>query len=110
MTSNQSPFLLAKQLESDVTRLLTGIDLTELPVVEQQAIRRLKRSLVDARLEVQDYELAETREHQLKNAVQARRFLKSIQSIISSNTIDVFGAVDVAHITAHIEQVTDKLE
>lgn len=104
-----SPFVLAKQLESDVTRLFSHIDVHELAAAEQQLVRELRHGLIDARLEIQDYELAETRELQLKNAKSAREFLLHIQNIISSNTISVFGAVDVALLTALIGQITDKL-
>ena len=61
----QSPFLLAKRLEADVLRLLSQMDVSLLTTAEQQKVSTLKHSLIDARLEIQDYELAETREDQL---------------------------------------------
>ncbi len=104
-----SPFLLAKQLETHVIGLLRHVDITELDSKQQKAIRELKRGLVDARLDIQDYELAETRELQLKNAREARERFESVQALISANIITTFGPVDVAHLTACIDQITDKL-
>lgn len=109
MTQN-SPFLVVKQLQGDVLRLLSGIDTTILDTKEQQAIEGLRNNLVDVRLEVQNYELAETRDHQLRNAKAARKYLHSIEKLIISNPSGVFGPVDVAHLTAYIGQITDRLK
>lgn len=107
--SEQSPFLLTKRLEADVLSLLSQLDVTMLTQAEQQKVSTLKHTLVDARLEIQDYELAETREHQLKNAQQAKKYLQVVKAIITGSTLYVFGAVDVAHLTAKLEQINDRL-
>lgn len=107
--SISSPFLLVKQLEMDVLRLLSGLDMTLLSVLEQQQVNQLKHSLVDARLEIQDYELAETRDDQLRNAQQAKRYLVNAEKQLLSNPGLAFGAVDIAHLTAYIGQISDKL-
>lgn len=109
MSKSESPFLLIRQLESDVTRLLAQLDIALLTLAEQRKVSELKHSLIDARLEIQDYELAETREDQLRNAKDSKKYLHTAQTIVSSNTIHVFGAVDVAHIVAQIGQIIDRL-
>ena len=107
--TNKSPFLQVKQLEGDVLRLLSHIDVTVISTQEQHAIAQLKNGLIDARLEIQDYELAETREHQLRNAKDAKQYLHTVEKLITSNPAGAFGAVDVAHLTAYIGQVQDNL-
>lgn len=107
MTS--SPFLLVKRLEADVLRLLSGLDVSFLSMEEQHKVSRLKHDLVDARLEIQDYELAETRDDQLRNSADSRKYLHKVKSAITDNTLHVFGAVDVAHLSAQIEQISDSL-
>ena len=110
MTENtQSPFLLVKHLEADVLRLLSQLDPAYLSTEEQQKIARIKNNLIDARLEIQDYELAETREYQLRNAADAKKYLQKVRSVITSNTLNVFGVVDVAHLTAQLEQISEQL-
>ncbi len=104
-----SPFLLVKQLESDVLRLLSTIEITDLDIVQQRTLTQLKNSLVDARLDVQDYELAETRELQIGNRDDARRRLEYVQKTIADNTFNAFGSVDVAHLIAQIGQISDHL-
>ncbi len=101
--------MLVRRLEADVLRLLGQIDISYLSIEEQQKIAQLKNNLIDARLEIQDYELAETREHQLRNANDAKKYLKKVRIVISGNQLNVFGAVDVAHLTAKIEQIVEKL-
>lgn len=107
--SNKSPFLLMKQLEGDVLRLLSHVDITELETAEQHKLAQLKNLLIDTRLEIQDYELAETRDNQLRNARDAKQRLDTIQKAISGSTLSVFGSVDVAHLVAKIGQIEDKL-
>lgn len=107
---NSSPFLLVKQLQADVLRLLSGIDVTTLDTKEQQVVEDLRNNLIDVRIEIQNYELAETREHQLKNAKVAKKHMQTIEKLIMSNPVGVFGPVDVAHLTAYIGQITDRLK
>ncbi len=104
-----SPFLLVKQLQGDILRLLSGLDITELETKERQAVEDLRNNLVDARIEIQDYELAETREHQLRNAKAAKEYLHSIERLITSNPAGIFGPVEFAHLTACISQITDRI-
>lgn len=98
-----------KQLEKDILRLLSSTDVADLSMKDQQTVAQLKNGLVDARLEIQDYELAETREDQLRNAKQSKDFLHHIEKLIASNPAGMFGAVDVAHLTAYIGRIEDKL-
>lgn len=106
---SKSPFLLVKQLEGDVLRLLSELDMTLLTSKEQQQVNLLKHGLVDARLEVQDYELAETRDDQLRNAKQAKKYLHAAEKLVLANPAGVFGAVDIAYLSAYIGQISDKL-
>ena len=104
-----SPFLLVKQLQADVFGLLRGFDIGDLDVAEQKRVDQLRVDLTDARLDIQDYELAETRDDQLRNAKDARARLLRAQHYISTNNLSVFGPVEVAHLTAQIGQINDRL-
>ena len=108
--SNQSPYALAKRLEADIVRLLSTLDVATLTPKEHGIFVELKNTMIDARLDIQDYELAETRDFQLENAREAKERLMIVQGHISANTLQVFGAVDVAHLTARIGQIVDLLK
>lgn len=101
--------MLVKGLETDVLRLLSHFDVADLDVRQQQDLAQLKNGLIDARLEIQDYELAETRDDQLRNAKTAKKYLHNVEKLIVANPAGIFGAVDVAHLTAYIGQIQDKL-
>lgn len=99
-----------KQLEGDILRLLSHLDLTLLETKEQHLIAQLKNGLIDVRLEVQDYELAETRDNQLRNAKDAKKYLVKIEKYVTANPAGSFGAVDTAHLFAQISQISDRLK
>lgn len=108
MSNVQSPYVLTKQLEADVLRLLSLLG-DEVSVVQEQTVRRLKHALVDARLEAQDYELAETRAFQLENKKALDSYLATVQAILASNIIEVFSAVDIAQLSARTEYIQTKV-
>lgn len=105
-----SPFNLIKRLEGNVTSLLTPIDILDLPAKERTAVLHLKRDLVDARLDVRDYELAETRQQQLDNAQTATKRLHQVNRyILAVSEANLFGPADVAQLSSQIEQIITNL-
>jgi hypothetical protein len=106
---NQSPFLAIKQLETQLKTVLRGIDPTDLDETERKAAANIKRLVIDVRLDIQDYELSETREEQLKKAAAARKGLAKLQAnVLLAET--VFGPADVAQLSALLGQIAERLE
>jgi hypothetical protein len=104
----KSPFLRIKQLEIHINGILSSVDLYELERTQQKIVVALKRELVDARLDIRDYELSETRNEQLENAKNARKRIDTLRmQILSASEYDLFGAVDVAQLTAQLDQIAD---
>ena len=105
-----SPFNLIKQLEGSISRQLAGLDLLELPVNQRNTVTRLKRDLVDARLDVRDYELSETRQQQLDNAKLASKRLHQVNHyILLASEANLFGPADVAQLSSQVEQIITNL-
>lgn len=105
-----SPFSLAKAIEGAIGRLLSPIDVFELANKERSIVEHLRRDIVDARLEVRDYELAETRQFQLANAKKAKRYLAQVNKhILAASEVNLFGPADVAQLSAQIEQLSNNL-
>lgn len=99
-----------KSLETSVGQILAGFDVFEWPMDQQTAVRELKGALVDARLEVRDYELAETRTEQLAQAkVALERLEHSRTRILQMSAYNVFSAIEVAHLGAQIEHIGELL-
>lgn len=81
------------------------------PLRARQAVDELRQDLVDAKKYAQDYELSETREEQVANARKANSWLdKAHRAILKASEFNVFGPIDIAHISAQIDQVKADLK
>lgn len=110
MDSGHSIFYQAKQLDDDVGRLLRPIDRDKLSVKEKNTLAKLKQSLTDTRIYAQAYSQAETKEDIFKNALAVKKCLSKTQAcILSASETNIFGAIDVAHLSAQVEQLKTKL-
>jgi hypothetical protein len=99
-----SPFLAIQRAEAQLKSLIRTIDVDVLAVDEKKALASLRRLIVEARLDVRDYELSETREEQLKCALTAKRHIGRVQKDILAVGPSL-GAADVAQLTAQLEQI-----
>ncbi len=67
--------------------------------------------MADARLDVRDYEYAQARSEQLEHAEAGKKRLEQLrQAVLTASEYNVFSAIDVAHTTATIEQITNYLD
>lgn len=101
-----TPFVLTKRLETAVLQIVGRYDLATLDRTLQHQIRELKRTLVDARLDVRDYDLAETRAEQQAQVTAARQRLEQTrEQMLLISQADMFGPVDIAQFSAAIDQI-----
>jgi hypothetical protein len=101
----------AKELESQISIILSSFDVGELPMQQRDLVTKLKHQLVDAKLDTRDYEYAETRAEQLEHAKAGKKRLRGLlQSILKASEYNLFGAVDVAQLSARIEQLISDME
>lgn len=108
--STESPFTAAKYLETQLSGILTQIDVQSLDKDEQRLILALRRDMTDARLDIRDYELSETRDEQLRKARDAKHRLDLVRKgILAVSEYNVFTAVDVAQLGAQIEQISENV-
>jgi hypothetical protein len=106
-----SPSRRIKQLDAQISNILRKFDLRKLNAKEREVLDRLQQNLVDSRIYTTDYELSETRDGQLKNAKNAKKWLEQARkNILSASEFDIFGAVDVAHLSAQIDQIISELK
>jgi hypothetical protein len=109
--ASKSLYDQAKELESQIGSILSFYDISELPMQQKDLVTVLKHQLIDARLDARDYEYAETRAEQLLHAKEGKQRLKELsQSILKASEYNLFGAVDVAQISARIEQLISGME
>jgi hypothetical protein len=111
MEDNISPSVLVKRLESDINLILRKIALHKLDEKERNALAKLRQALNDAKVYGQDYELSEMRDEQLDNAKQAKKYLEQArQAILKASESNIFSAIDVAHLSANIDQLIGDLK
>lgn len=103
-----SPFLAMRRIEEQMKSVLRTVDVDFLGVHDKKIVNGLRRLLIDARLDVRDYELSETRDEQIKKAfLGKKRLIKLNKAII--DLYNVFGPADVAHLSAQVEYVSSRL-
>jgi hypothetical protein len=111
VVASTSLYNQAKELELQISSILSSYDVGELPMQQKDLVTKLKHQLVDARLDARDYEYAETRAEQLKHAKEGKKRLKELsQSLLKASEYNLFGAVDVAQLSARIEQLISGME
>ena len=109
--NHASPYPLAKQLEADVLKIISALDVYSLGQKPAQHVAVIKRGVADARLDIRDYELAESRVEQLKlkNASIERTVILQ-REILSASEYNIFSAIDVAQLSALIDRIQERLE
>ena len=103
-----SPFLAMQQVERQLKGLLRTVDTDTLGADERKALMNVRRYATDARLDIRDYELSETREEQLKKMHAAHKRLAKLQASILAVGF-VFGAADIAQLSAQLEQISSNV-
>ncbi|MGH7157282.1 MAG: hypothetical protein ACREGG_04200 [Candidatus Saccharimonadales bacterium] len=109
--ANSSPSVQVKQIETQVSMILRRIDPQKLETKPRAALANLRQALGDARIYACDYEFSEMRDEQLANAKKAKKYLvQAHQNILKASEFDIFGAADVAQLSAQIDQIIGGLK
>jgi hypothetical protein len=106
--ADQSPFLAMQRAETQIKSLLRTLDTDLLVPDEKKALASLRRLSAEARLDIRDYELSETREEQVGKAHDAQKRLAKLKATLLSVST-AFGPADVAQLDAHLEQIKSRL-
>ena len=97
-----------QQIDRRVKTMLRMASIEELDREEAHTLKQLKQYCNETRLDVREYEYAETRLEQQKAAVKARRNLAKLEkSILQLSSI--FGPADTADLGAHIDTLKTHL-
>lgn len=109
--ANYTPVGLVKQVDTQVNSILRKTDLDQVNEKGRKAVLDLRQNLASARVYAADYEVSEMRDEQLDNAKKAKSYLEKARGqILRASEFDVFGPIDVAHLTAQIDQLKDDLK
>ena len=105
------PSIRVKRLEADVRQILRKTDPAKLERKYRDVLSDLRQNLVDIRIYVNAYEFSEERPEQEQNAKTAKKWLaRARQNILKASEAEVFGAADVAQLSAQIDQLSGDLQ
>ena len=105
-----SPLKLMQGLQTQLSAILSPIDMHSLPGETQKIILPVRQQIIDARLDIRDYELAETRAEQIRLRGAAVERLGGLQErVLVASSHGIFGPADVAQISAQIQQIISLL-
>jgi hypothetical protein len=108
---NILPSRRIKQIDAQINRILRNFDMRKLSARERNVLAKLQQNLNDSRIYTSDYELSETREEQIDNAKKAQKWLKEAsKNILAASEFNIFSAIDVAHLSAQIDQIISELK
>lgn len=99
-----------KKVDLALINHFNGVDVLALPRAERELVEHIRRTAADLKLDIRDYELAETRPIQLKYLKDAKTQSEQLRaSILKASGYGMFGAADVAQLTATLEQASERL-
>ena len=108
--ATESAYVMATRVDGDVTRILSSVDLHEQDIKVRSKVHILKQELTEARTEIRDFELAETRIEQQKVGVQTRNRLAEIEKhILMLSQYNIFNPIEVAELSARIDMLRQEL-
>lgn len=101
----------AREIETRINGILSSFDIDSLPSRERELIALIKRQATDARLDIRDYQYAETRNEQLALAKEAKKRCEQVRRLmLKASESDLFSAIDIAQMTAQIDQLISQLD
>lgn len=109
--ADTSPYDQAKELVRQLNSILSSLDIDSLSREERDLAVGIKQLFDHVRLGARDYDYADSRYEQEQSAVETKQYLEQLQAaILKASEFNLFGAVDVAHASAHIQQLVSRLQ
>jgi hypothetical protein len=109
MANTPSVYMLAKQIEASIMQAVSDQRALGAESAAAQATQ-LKRAMAEVRLDIRDYEFASTRAEQLVLAAVANQRIAGVrEGMLVLSQDGIFSAIDIAHMSAIIDQITEQL-
>ncbi len=105
----QSLTAAAQQIDRRVKGILRGVDIDTLVPDDKKIVQHLRLACNEVKLDVRDYEYAQTRIEQQKWVKIAHHNINALERLILGLD-EIFGPVDVAELSAQLELLQSKIE
>lgn len=99
----------AQQLDRTIRATLRGVDIELLSRETRELVKQLKLACHEVKLDVRDYEYAQTRSEQAKWVKVAHHNLKMLNAIVLELD-EIFGPADVAELSAQLHLLQSKID
>lgn len=110
MADNRSTLGRFTTAAGHVGSILSRLDIDALDPTQVKVVGTIKRLLADTRLDIRDWEMAETREDMVRFGRDGlRRLEQSREAILLASQHDIFSPIDVAEILAQFDQFAAEL-
>lgn len=110
-TSNESALVLATRLSHELNAILSALDIDLIGKETAKDIDAIRRLTADARLDIRDHELADSRADMEKYARAATKRLDALRvQILKASEHGIFGAIDVAQLSTQLDAIVADLE
>ncbi len=96
----------AHYIDRRVKGLLRGVDIDQLSVEDRKTVRQIKHACNEIKLDVRDYEYAETRLEQQKWATIAAHNILALENLLLRLS-DIFGPADIAELGAQLAMLRE---
>jgi hypothetical protein len=110
MEHGESTLVAFRQIETDIRHALQQTEADITGGAGLKAVQTVRKKLELTRKWLQDYELEEDTKKQIRSLLQSIENLELLRSyIVEASQYNLFGAVDVAQLSAKIDQLTERL-
>lgn len=100
---------IAQKLDRLIKGVIRSLDVEALSQKERTALSQIRLACNEIRLDIRDYEYAQSREEQLKWAKIGRHNVAALNKLLLSLE-DVFSPADIAECGAYLETLRSALE
>jgi hypothetical protein len=111
--AESSPYQQLRQIGFTINRFGVAADLDMQSTAARRSFEALRRNIQRAQDVLKDYEMFELEEDTRKQAQLLPKAVKALQtlrdSLLKASEYDLIGAVDIAQISAEIDELADKL-
>jgi hypothetical protein len=109
----RSAYQQLRQVEFTLNALWGNVELQDLETPARRSLEAVRRQVYSAQVVAKDYEMSESEEDtraQLKLLPKAVKSLEQLRaSILKASEYDLIGAVDIALMSAQLDELIDRL-
>ncbi len=97
---------MVQQIDRRVKGILRGVDVESLSRTDQATVRKLRLACNEVKLDVRDYEYAQTRSEQEKWIRHAQHNIQAFETLLLMLG-DIFGPADIAELSAQLAMLKE---